>query len=184
MGIQLSVTVRNARLDSIETAVGVSPKLSIWDGAIPADCSVASAGNKLAEAVLPSDWMANASTGSKAKSGTWSATGIVAGLARYWRIFDSTNTTCHAQGLCSEPWAGSKAYVLNQQVNNGGNVYKVTTAGTSNATGGPTGTGTGIVDSGVTWAYVGTADLIFDNTNIALNQALSISTFTLTDGNA
>lgn len=184
MGIQLSVTVRNARLDAIETAIGTAPHLSIWDGVIPADCTVASAGTKLADAVLPSDYMNAASAGSKSKLGSWSANGLVAGLARYWRTFDSANTVCHAQGLCSEPWAATKAYVLNQQVNNGGNVYKATTAGTSAASGGPTGTGTGIADGTAVWAYVGTADLIFDNTNIALSQALAISTFTLTDGNA
>ena len=38
MAIQFSVSVRNARLDAIETTVGASPKLQIRTGAAPADC--------------------------------------------------------------------------------------------------------------------------------------------------
>lgn len=41
MAVQLSVTVRNARLDAIETAVGTSARLKIWTGAAPANCAAA-----------------------------------------------------------------------------------------------------------------------------------------------
>ncbi|WP_199615562.1 GDSL-type esterase/lipase family protein [Paenibacillus alkalitolerans] len=56
-------------------------------------------------------------------------------------------------GISLTPWAASTAYSLNQTVTNVGNVYKCTTAGTSATSGGPTGTGTGIVDGTAIWAY-------------------------------
>lgn len=55
-------------------------------------------------------------------------------------------------------WAGSTAYVIGDRVKNGGNNYEVTVAGTSAASGGPTGTGTTIVDGTVTWKFVSVND--------------------------
>jgi len=89
----------------------------------------------LAEMTLPSDWMAAASSGSKAMSGTWAdASANNTGTADFFRIWDSAGTTCHLQG-------------------------------TVTATGGG-------------------GDLTLDNTSIAAGQAVSITSFTLTDGNA
>jgi len=54
-------------------------------------------------------------------------------------------------------WAPSTAYTVGQQRYNDGRLYVVTVAGTSALSGGPTGTGSGIVDGGVlTWDYVST----------------------------
>jgi hypothetical protein len=156
-------------------------------------------------------------------------------------------------------WTASTAYTVGQTVINGGNTYRVTAAGTSAASGGPTGTGTSITDGTVTWTYApptlkifsgaepanaaasdpsgllctmqlpmnalavasgvaslngtwagtasaaGTAasfriydpsgtncvhqgnvttDLVLNNTSIALNQSVSVSSYSVTDGNA
>jgi len=51
-------------------------------------------------------------------------------------------------------WVTSTTYTVGQQVNSGGKVYQVTTAGTSGTTA-PTGAGTGITDGTVVWDYVG-----------------------------
>lgn len=52
-------------------------------------------------------------------------------------------------------WMPSTAYVVNNKQNNGGNIYNETVAScTSAASGGPTGTGTGIVDGTCSWDYV------------------------------
>jgi hypothetical protein len=51
-------------------------------------------------------------------------------------------------------WAGSAAYVVGDRVVNGGNVYTCTVAGTSAASGGPTGTGASIADNTVTWQFI------------------------------
>lgn len=135
MTIQLSTTVRNARLDAIETTIGTSAILRIRTGAAPANCGTADSGTILAEMTLPSDWMAAASGGSKALSGTWQdASANNAGTAGHFRIYDSAGTVCHLQG-------------------------------TVTATGGG-------------------GDMTLDNTTMNAGQQVSITSFTLTDGNA
>ena len=61
--MQYSVTVRNARLDAVESSIGTTPILKIFDGTMPANCAAADAGTVLATCTLPSDWMAAASSG-------------------------------------------------------------------------------------------------------------------------
>ncbi len=135
MALQLSVAVRNARLDAIETAIGTSAVLKIRSGAAPANCATADSGTVLATLSLPSDWMAAASSGSKAKAGTWEdASADAAGTAAHFRLYASDGTTCHLQG-------------------------------TVTATGGG-------------------GDLTVDNTSFASGQSFTITSFTLTDGNA
>lgn len=135
MAIQLSTTVRNARLDALETAIGTAPILRIRTGAAPANCAAARSGTVLASMTLPSDWLAAASGGSKALSGTWQdLTADATGTAAHFEIMDSTGTTCHLQGT-------------------------VTLTG-------------------------GGGDMTVDNTSIATNQQVTVTGFTLTDGNA
>ena len=99
MAIQLSVTVRNARLDSIESTIGTSAIMRIRTGAQPANCAAARTGTVLATLNLPSDWMLAASAGTKALSGTWTdSSADAAGTAAHFEIMDSTGTTCHLQG--------------------------------------------------------------------------------------
>lgn len=135
MAVQLSVAVRNERLDAIETVIGTSAILEIRTGAAPANCAAADSGSVLATLNLPSDWMAAAASGSKAKSGTWqdsSADGT--GDAAHFRIKDSGGAACHLQG-------------------------------TVTATGGG-------------------GDMTVDNISFAAGQNFTITSFTLTDGNA
>lgn len=99
MALQQSVTVRNAKLDSIETAIGASAILKIRTGAAPADCATADSGTVVSTINLPADWMAAASAGSKAKSGTWQdASADATGTPGHFRIYDSGGSTCHLQG--------------------------------------------------------------------------------------
>lgn len=135
MAVQLSVTVRNARLDSVETTISTAPIMTIRTGAQPATCATANSGTVLATLTLPSDWLAAASSGAKALSGTWQDTSADnAGTAAHFRIHDSTATTCHIQG-------------------------------TVTATGGG-------------------GDMTVDNVVFAAAQAFTVTSFTLTDGNA
>jgi hypothetical protein len=135
MAIQLSTTVRNARLDAIETAIGATAVLKIRSGAAPANVATADSGTVLATLTLPSDWLAAASSGSKAKSGTWQDTSADAtGTAAHFRIYASDGTTPHIQGT-------------------------VTVTG-------------------------GGGDMTVDSVSFTSGQSFTISTFTLTDGNA
>lgn len=99
MALQYSVAVRNARLDAVETTIGTSAIMRIRTGAVPATCATADAGTVVATLTLPSDWMAAASSGTKAMSGTWQdASADATGTAAHFRIYDSAGTTCHMQG--------------------------------------------------------------------------------------
>lgn len=107
MAVQLSTAVRNARLDAIESTVSTSAILELRTGSQPADCGTADSGTLLASMSLPSDWMAAASSGSKAKSGTWSdASANASGTAAHFRIKDSGGSTCHMQGSVTATGGG------------------------------------------------------------------------------
>lgn len=135
MAVQLSTALRNARLDAIETTIGTSAVLKIRTGAAPANVAAADSGTALATLSLPSDWLAAASSGSKAKSGTWEDTSADAtGTAAHFRIYASDGTTAHIQG-------------------------------TVTATGGG-------------------GDMTLDNTSIASGQAITVTSFSLTDANS
>lgn len=100
MTLQYSVTVRNARLDMIETTIGASPILEVRSGAPPVNCAAADTGTVLATVNLPADWMAAASAGSKSKSGTWQdLSADASGTAGHFRI--KQGGTCHMQGTCT-----------------------------------------------------------------------------------
>lgn len=118
MALQLSVAARNARLNAIATALGASPLLKIYSGAQPADCSTAASGTNLASLTLPASPFATASGGSVAKSGTWSGTGSAAGTAGYFRLYDSTGTTCHAQGSITATGGGGDMTLDNTSIAN------------------------------------------------------------------
>ncbi|HEX4843199.1 MAG TPA: hypothetical protein VFV57_05970 [Limnobacter sp.] len=120
MTIQYSTTLRNAQLDQIETVTGVTPELRLYSGAIPANAAAAPTGTLLVQMSLPSDWMAAASGGIKAKSGSWSGSGLAgAGTGTavgYFRIYDSTGTTCHIQGTVTVTGAGGDMTMDNTNV--------------------------------------------------------------------
>ena len=124
MAIQLSAAVRNARLDAIETAIGTSAVLKIRTGAAPANVATADSGTVLATLSLPSDWMAAASAGAKAMTGTWQdASADASGTAAHFRIYASDGTTAHLQGTVTATGGGGDMTLDNavlaaaQQVN-------------------------------------------------------------------
>lgn len=135
MANQYSVAVRNAQLDAIETTISTGAILKIRTGSVPATVATADSGTVLSTISLGSDWLAAASSGSKAKSGTWQDTSADAtGTAAHYRIYASDGTTAHMQGT-------------------------VTLSG-------------------------GGGDLILDSLSITAGQTVTISSFSITAGNA
>lgn len=187
MTFQFSDAARNGAADGFETAIGTSPIMRLRSGAPPANVAAAATGTVIATLNLPSDWLAAASSGSKAKSGTWEDTSADAGgLIGHFEIVASNGTTRHNQGLVSEAWAQSKPYAVGQQVHANGNVYRATVAGTSAGTGtGPSNTSGTATDGGVTWQFVqvGT-DMTVINTNVSAGQPVTINAYTITVGGA
>ena len=107
MAFQFSTAARNAALDAIETAIGVSAVLRIRSGAVPANVGTADAGTVLATMNLPSDWQAAASGGSKALAGTWQdLSADAAGTAAHFRVYASDGTTPHIQGTVTATGGG------------------------------------------------------------------------------
>lgn len=118
MAIQFNVATRNARLDTIESTNGTSCSLEVRTGAAPATCATAGTGTVLATINLPTDWMAAASSGSKAIAGTWQdASADATGTAGHFRIYNSQatkdNTTCFLQGTVTATGGGGDLQVDN-----------------------------------------------------------------------
>lgn len=142
MALQYSVAVRNARLDAVETVIigSGSPlapaMLELRSGPPPANCAAADSGTLLAQIILPTDFMAAASGGTKAKQGTWTGLGAGTGDIAHFRVKEmGSPDTCHMQGTVG--LSGSPSY-----------------------------------------------DMTVDNVSVTPGQAITVSTFTLTGGNA
>ena len=132
MTLQYSVAVRNAQLDQVEVVTGATAKLSIRTGTQPADCSQADAGSLLIQITLPSDYLAAAASGAKAKAGTWSGSATAGGTAGHWRLYDNAGTTCHAQGSVTATGGGGDMTLDNTNIASG----QVVTIGTFSLTAG------------------------------------------------
>jgi hypothetical protein len=72
---------------------------------------------------LPSDWLAAASSGSKAKSGTWEdASADGTGTAAHFRVYASDGTTCHIQGSVTATGGGGDMTLDNTSIASGQDV--------------------------------------------------------------
>lgn len=124
MTLQLSVGVRNAMLDAIETTIGTSAVIKLKTGAQPASAATADSGTVVATISLASDWMSAASSGSKAFSSTplEDASADNAGTLAHYRVYASDGTTCHMQGSITATGGGGDMTVDNTVVTAGQDV--------------------------------------------------------------
>lgn len=114
MTVQTSDAIANAQLDVIESTIGTSAVLKIRTGAQPANIAASDSGTVLATLSLPSDWMANAASRTKAKSGTWSDSAADnTGTAAHFVIYASDGTTRHFQGSVTLTGGGGDMTVDN-----------------------------------------------------------------------
>jgi hypothetical protein len=124
MALQLSTTVRNNRLDSIETTIGASGvTLEIRSGAPPANCAAADTGTLLATVPVPADFMSAAASGAKAiANAPWTVLAAAGGTPGHFRL--KTSTTCHIQGTAGVA-AGSPDMVLDAATVTAGQSFNV-----------------------------------------------------------
>lgn len=199
--IQYGTAVNNARLDAIESSIGTAPTANLYTGALPANCAAAATGTLIATGTLPSDWMAAASAGSKAKAGTWTVTGNAnagAGAnAGYFRIVGGTPATQCIQGAVSAQvqLTTNNTTAANSNVLNFAATTGVTVGMYASGTGVPAGatviatTGTTVTLSRASTAGVANgatvtfgADMTIDNISIANGQVVTINSFTISAG--
>jgi hypothetical protein len=94
---QYSVSLRNAKLNQIQSIVGASGVLKIFSGAEPANCAAADPSGLLVTINLPATFLNTASAGQVTLAGTWSGSASGSGTAASWRIYDGS-AVCHVQG--------------------------------------------------------------------------------------
>jgi len=126
MTLQYSVAIQNAQLDDVESQIGVSALLRFYTGAQPANCAAAATGTKLAELPLPADWMNPAAAGVKTLKGSWTVAAIAAGTAGYFRLYDTTGTTCGAQGSVTATGGGGDITMNSNVLSIGQTVTEIT----------------------------------------------------------
>lgn len=118
MAFQFSTTARNNWLDSIETTIGTSPTVEIRTGSVPANCAAADSGSVLATITCPSDFLAAASSGSKALSGSWTVAASASGPPGHFRM-KSSGGTVHVQGTVTVTGGGGDMTVSSATVSSG-----------------------------------------------------------------
>jgi hypothetical protein len=120
MALQYSTTLRNNKLDQVESTAGTAALLKLLSGtSAPANPAAADTGTTVAIMALPSDWMAAASGGTKAKSGTWQVSAVATASITYFRIYDSVSAACIVQGLISQTTASGEMIVDSSAVSTG-----------------------------------------------------------------
>lgn len=117
--MDFGVALRNAWLDAFETHIGTFPRLQFRTGSPPANCAAAGTGTLLASLALPSDWLANASGGTKALAGTWSGAASAGGTLGHFRLMDTDETICHMQGTITLTGGGGDMTVDSLSVASG-----------------------------------------------------------------
>ncbi len=184
--MNLSITAGTNALTSLFTLLN-GGTLNLYTGTPPATVGTALSGNTL---IGTADFAAAALSGSIATSGnnvigslaftssTFST--VAAGTITFARALSSASAAVNDFGA-SSAWLANTVVVLNQMASNGGNLYICTTAGTTAASGGPTGTGSGITDGTAVWAYVqpGTASVTLNNVAVTQNLTVTIGSATI-----
>ena len=184
--MNLSVTAGTNALTALFTLLN-GGTLNLYTGVPPANVAATLSGNTL---IGTADLAATALSGSITASGnnvigslaftsnTFST--VAAGTITFARALSSASAAVNDFGA-SSAWLANTVVVLNQMASNGGNVYICTTAGTTAASGGPSGTGSSIADGTAVWAYVqpGTASVTLNNVAVTQNLTVTIGSATI-----
>lgn len=159
--------------------------LRIYSGARPATADTALSGNTLLSTLSfgATAFPASSSGVANANAITADTNAAATGRPTFARLVES-NANSNAVVMdfwCAFSWIASTAYAVGDRVVNGGNQYRCTTAGTSAASGGPSGTGTGIADGSAVWAFEAAAEItLTGGPNIQAAGTVSLSSLTYT----
>lgn len=200
MTIQRSTTSRDNANNGFSTALGTTGvTLLLFTGAPPANCAATATGTTLATLTLPATPLGTSSGGVISKSGTWTGTASASGTAGYYRLLASGGA-CVEQGTTAQTVTAATSAATTAN----GNVLTFISAPAGVATG-MTVSGTGIptlttvsaivsvtivisktstagVASGATITFSG--DMALDNTVLASGQAITITSYSQTAGDA
>jgi len=123
MALQYSIPVRNAQLDAWEATIGVTPIFHLYAEVPTANCAAAAPATLIATGNLPADWSTAAAVGQKTiLNGPFTVTGVAAAgagtPALSYRIYESTDTTCHEQGTVTITAGGGDLTLDNTSIAN------------------------------------------------------------------
>lgn len=157
--------------------------LVLLNGTMPATPETALSGNTtLATGTYSATAYGAPSYASGYMTATASFTGNVNpaanGGATFARGYKSDGSTVTDDYTVGSAWIASNVTAVGQFCTNGGNTYQCTAAGTTAASGGPSGTGTSITDGGVTWKYIGAGqlfDVLMGNCNVQVGTAITLT---------
>lgn len=167
MARQYSTTLRNDWLQQYEDTIGTSALLRMCTGTAPANCAASQTGTQLIEMTLPSDWQGAPSSGTAAKSGTWSGTVAADGTATYYRIL-SSGGTCHEQGLVT------RAFTLSTSALTAANSNVLTFTSTTGVTAGMAVAGAGVPTGATVLSVTSTTVLISSPSTAGVSSSTAI----------
>ena len=134
MSLQVDVAVQNAILSGLVSAIGASPRIQFYNGALPANCAAVPGGVKLVEFALAASWTSGPGGGQLALSNI-PIQGIAAasGTSNYFRVVDSIGM-CHMQGTLTGTGGGGDFELDNPNITQGQTVtigaWTITAPGT------------------------------------------------------
>ena len=119
MTVQNSTTVRNAYGAALGTAVGASPKISLYTGAQPANCAASETGTLLVTWTLGSTWESVSGGVLTLSSVPVAGTAVGTGTAAHYRIWDNAVANCHEQGTVTATGGGGDVTIDNTSIATG-----------------------------------------------------------------
>lgn len=154
--------------------------ITLYNGTMPATPETALSGNT---ALVAATYAATAfgapsfSGGNETGSASFTESSYAPstnGGATFARAVESTASNVIADYTVGSVWIASNVTAVGQFCTNGGNTYQATGAGTTAASGGPSGTGSSITDGSVTWKYIGAGqlfDVLMGNCNVQVGTS-------------
>lgn len=198
--IQRSSGTRDDMNTALISRLGASGRCRLYTGAMPANCAAARTGTLLADIILPATPLQTASGVLSKTASAWSVAAVAAGVAGYYSLINNGTSECIEQGEVSQQ------YSMTTTASTAANGNALTVASTTNlavgmqvsGTGIPTGcriaaipSGTSVVlDKTSTAGVANGASITFghvmtiDNSTLAIGQTVTVTSYSVTQGNA